>query len=135
MLATGTCAFILRRASQELLERIQSVPLEHQCISVVTLAELLYGIQLSTKRKANQTVVEALVRHVEVLDWSRAAAEHCAEVRADLQKRGQLIGANDLLIGAHARSLGATLITHYIKEFRRIKGLSVEDWMTRPKKG
>ena len=134
MLDTDTCAFILRRSSQELLDRIQSVPLEYQCISIVTLAELMFGVHLSSKKKANQTAVEALVRHVEVLDWTRAAAEHYAEVRADLNKRGRLIGANDLLIGAHARSLGAILVSHNVKEFGRIKGLSVEDWMTRPKK-
>lgn len=133
LLDTDTCAFILRRSSPELLDRIQSVPLEQQCMSVVTFAELLYGIQLSTRKKANQVAVEALVRHVEVLDWSRAAAGHYAEIRADLKKRGQLIGANDLLIGAHARSLGATLVTHNVKEFGRIKGLSVEDWMIQPK--
>ena len=134
MLDTDTCACILRRSSPELLDHIQSVPLEQQCMSVVTFAELTYGIQLSTSKKANQAAVEALVRHVEVLDWSRAAAGHYAEIRAELKRRGQLISANDLLIGAHARSLGATLVTHNVKDFGRIKGLSVEDWMTRSKK-
>ena len=92
-------------------------------------AELLYGVQVSAKKKANRIAVDTLVRHVEVLDWSRAAAEHYAEIRADLKKRGQLIGANDLLIAAHARSLGVALVTNNVKEFRRVKGLSVENWM------
>jgi tRNA(fMet)-specific endonuclease VapC len=128
MFDTDTCALILRRTSAELLDRIQKVPLENQSMSVVTLAELLYGVQVSAKKKANRIAVDTLVRHVEVLDWSRAAAEHYAEIRADLKKRGQLIGANDLLIAAHARSLGVALVTNNVKEFRRVKGLS-ENWM------
>lgn len=129
MLDTDTCAFILRRSSSVLLERIQSVALERQSMSVVTLAELLYGVQLSAKRKANRLAVDALTRHVEVLDWTRAAAEHYAEIRADLKKRGQLIGANDLLIAAHARSLGAAVVTNNVRDFKRVKALSVENWM------
>ena len=129
MLDTDTCAFILRRSSSVLLERIQSVALERQSMSVVTLAELLFGVQLSAKRKANRLAVDALTRHVEVLDWTRAAAEHYAEIRADLKKRGQLIGANDLLIAAHARSLGAAVVTNNVRDFKRVKALSVENWM------
>lgn len=130
MLDTDTCAFILRRSSQKLLDRIQAVPLARQFMSVVTLAELLYGVQVSAKKKANRAAVDTLVRHVEVLDWSRASAEHYADIRADLKKRGQLIGANDLLIAAHARSLGATVVTNNVKDFRRVRHLSVENWMS-----
>lgn len=130
LLNTDTCAFILRRSSPTLLERMLSVPLERQAISVVTLAELLYGVQVSAKKKANRTAVDALVRHLQVIDWSRAAAEHYAEIRADLKRRGQLIGSNDLLIAAQARSLEAIVVTNNVKEFRRVKGLSVENWMT-----
>ena len=133
MLDTDTCAFILRRTSQELLDRIQTVPLEFQCISVVTLAELLYGVEISAKKKANRAAVDALVRHVAVLDWSSVAAEHYAEIRADLKKQGQLIGANDLLIAAHARGLGATVITNNLKDFKRVRQLSVENWVKRTK--
>lgn len=130
LLDTDTCAFILRRSSPTLLERMLSVPLERQAISVVTLAALLYGVQVSAKKKANRTAVDALVRHLQVIDWSRAAAEHYAEIRADLKRRGQLIGSNDLLIAAQARSLEAIVVTNNVKEFRRVKGLSVENWMT-----
>lgn len=130
LLNTDTCAFILRRSSPTLLERMLSVPLERQAISVVTLAALLYGVQVSAKKKANRTAVDALVRHLQVIDWSRAAAEHYAEIRADLKRRGQLIGSNDLLIAAQARSLEAIVVTNNVKEFRRVKGLSVENWMT-----
>ena len=128
MLDTDTCAFILRKSSPVLLERIQLVPLAQQCMSVVTLAELLYGIQVSSKKKANREAVDALTRHVNVIDWTKEAAAHYAEIRADLKKKGQQLGANDLLIAAHARSLGAVIVTNNVKDFGRVKGLKLEHW-------
>jgi tRNA(fMet)-specific endonuclease VapC len=130
MLDTDTCAFVLRRTSRTLLDRIQSVPLTQQAISVVTYAELLYGVQMSSKKKANHDAVDALVRHLPVLDWSQDAARHYAEIRADLKKKGSMIGAHDLMIAAHARSLGGIVVTNNTKDFERIKGLKVENWLT-----
>ena len=129
MLDTDTCAFILRRSSAKLLDRIQAVPLEHQVMSMVTLAELLYGVQLSSRKKDNKAAVDALTRHLAVIDWTRDAAEHYADIRADLKKKGQPIGSNDLMIAAHARSLGAIVVTNNMKDFRRVKGLKRENWM------
>ena len=129
LLDTDICAFILRKSSPVLLERIQLVPLQQQSMSVITLAELLYGVQVSSKKKMNREGVDALVRHVNVLDWTNEAAEHYAEIRADLKKKGQIIGSNDLLIAAHARSLGAIVVTNNVKDFRRVKGLQLENWM------
>lgn len=130
MLDTDTCVFLLRRSSQALLERIQAVPLQSQLMSVVTLAELQYGVQVSSKKKSNQAAVDLLVRHVAVMDLTRAAAGHYAQIRTGLKQRGQLIGSNDLWIAAHARSLGATVVTNNVKDFGRVKGLRVENWMS-----
>jgi tRNA(fMet)-specific endonuclease VapC len=129
MLHTDICAFILRKASPILLERIQSVVLQDQCMSVVTLAELLYGVQLSSRKSANRQAVDLLVGHVEVREWTRQAAEHYAEIRADLKKKGQQLGANDLMIAAHARSEGSVIVNNNVKDFRRVKGLKLENWM------
>ncbi|MCA3239514.1 MAG: type II toxin-antitoxin system VapC family toxin [Curvibacter sp.] len=129
MLDADTCAFILRRSSPVLLERIQAVPLQQQCVSVVTLAELLYGVQVSSRKKANRDAVDLLVRHVSVLEWTAEAANHYAEIRADLKKKGQQLGANDLMIAAHARSIDAVIVTNNVKDFRRVKGLKLENWM------
>ena len=129
MLDTDTCAFVLRRSSDTLLARIQSVPMMQQVMSVVTYAELLYGVQLSSKKKANQAAVDALARHLAVLDWPQDAAGHYAQIRADLKRRGAMIGANDLLIAAHARSLGAIVVTNNTKDFARVKGLAIDNWM------
>lgn len=128
MLDTNTCALILRRSSPTLLQRIQSVPLRQQSVSMITLAELLYGVQISSRKKANRSAVDVLMRHLTVIDWSRAAAEHYADIRADLKRKGQLIGSNDLLIAAHARSLGAVVVTNNVKDFGRVRALKVENW-------
>ena len=128
MLDTDTCAFLLRRSSDVLLQRIQAIPVAQQVMSVVTYAELLYGVQVSSKKKANQAAVDALVVHLAILDWPQDAAQHYAEIRAELKKKGALIGANDLLIAAHARSLGAIVVTNNTKDFARVKGLRIENW-------
>ena len=128
MLDTDACAFILRKSSQALLQRIAQVPLSQQVISGVTLAELLYGLQVASKKKANQEVFNLMMRHLTVLDWTSQAADHYADIRHTLQKTGSQIGANDLFIAAHARSLGATIVTNNTKDFTRVKGLAVENW-------
>lgn len=132
MLDTDTCIFITRKSQPILLERIEAVPLEQQCISVVTLAELLYGVQLSSRKKANQEAVDLFARHVAVLDWTPDAARHYGEIPADLKKKGQQLGANDMLIAAHARSMGAVIVTNNVKDFGRVKGLKLENWMQQP---
>jgi tRNA(fMet)-specific endonuclease VapC len=128
MLNTDTCAFVLRRSSEPLLLRIQAVPIAQQCMSVVSYAELLYGVEWSSQKKTNQAAVEMLARHVSVLDWPQEAAQHYAQIRADLKKTGSMVGANDLMIAAHARSLRATVVTNKTKDFERIKGLNIENW-------
>ena len=71
---------------------------------------------------------DAFVRHLRVLDWTSGAAEHYAEIRAHLKRRGEMIGANDLLIAAHARSVDAVLVTNHVRTFGRVPGLQVDDW-------
>ena len=128
MLDTDICAFILRKSSPELLNRIQLVPLVQQCVSVVTLAELMYGLQVASKKETNQIAFDEMMRHLVVLDWNSEAAQHYAEIRHSLQKTGRQLGANDLFIAGHARSLGATVVTNNVKDFGRVRGLKVENW-------
>ena len=97
-------------------------------MSVITKSELLYGVEVSPRRTSDATVLAAFLPYVAVLDFPDHAARHYADIRADLKKRGALIGANDLLIAAHARSLGLTLVTNNTAEFKRVKGLAIENW-------
>jgi len=130
MLDTDTCIFLMRGESPALAARVQSVPLQQQVMSAVTFAELSYGVQASAaaKRKQNQSVLDSLVLHLAVLDWPQDAAKHYADIRADLKKRGAQLGAADLMIAAHARAMGAIVVTNNVKDFARVKGLAVENW-------
>jgi tRNA(fMet)-specific endonuclease VapC len=128
MLGTDTCSYIMRRSHEALLKKLAKVPIDDVCISVITKSELLYGVELSPRRRQDEDAVDAFLRFVEVLDFPDEAAPHYAKIRADLKARGAMIGANDLLIAAHARSLGLTLITNNTREFRRVRNLSIENW-------
>jgi tRNA(fMet)-specific endonuclease VapC len=130
MLDTDTCIFLMRGESPVLAAQVQLVALQQQVMSAMTFAELTYGVQASAaaKRKQNQAVLDNLVLHLAVLDWPKEAAEHYAEIRLDLKKRGGQLGAADLMISAHARAIGATVVTNNTKDFRRVKGLQVANW-------
>lgn len=130
MLDTDTCIFLMRGEPPVLVDKVQSVPLQQQVMSAVTFAELTYGVRASAaaKRKQNQAVLDSLALHLAVLDWPQAAALHYAEIRADLKKRGAQLGAADLMIAAHARAMGAVVVTNNTKDFGRVKGLQVENW-------
>ncbi len=130
MLDTDTCIFLMRGESEKLESKVQSVPLQQQLMSAVTFAELSYGVQASAsaKRKQNQSTLDSLALHLSVLDWPQAAARYYAEIRSDLKKRGAQLGAADLMIAAHARAINAIVVTNNVKDFRRVKGLEVENW-------
>lgn len=128
MLDTDTCSYIMKRSNQTVVTRLRAVPVTDVCMSVITKSELLYGVAVSPRREQDATALQAFLPHVEVLEFPDAAATHYAEIRADLKKRGQMIGATDLFIAAHARTLGLRLVTNNTAEFGRVKGLTLENW-------
>ncbi len=134
MLDTDTCSYIMKRSSPAVLRRLKAVPVADVCISVVTKAELLYGVEVSPRRSQDAAALAAFLPYLEVLDFPTAAASDYAEIRADLKKRGALIGADDLFIAAHARSLGLRLVTNNTAEFGRVKGLTIENWTLSPRR-
>jgi tRNA(fMet)-specific endonuclease VapC len=128
MLDTDTCSYIMKRSNQTVVKRLRAVPVTDVCMSVITKSELLYGVEVSPRRDQDATALQAFLPHVEVIEFPEDAATHYAQIRADLKKRGQMIGANDLFIAAHARSLGLRLVTNNTAEFGRVKGLTLENW-------
>jgi tRNA(fMet)-specific endonuclease VapC len=128
MLDTDTCSYIMKRSEPLVLKRLQSVPLTDVCMSVVTKAELLYGVELSPRRAQDTAALAAFLPYVEVLELGEDVAQHYAGMRAELKRRGAMIGANDLFIAAHARALGLTLVTNDTAEFERVNGLALENW-------
>ena len=128
MLDTDMCSCIMKRSSQAVLSRLQAVPVTDVCISVITKSEMFYGVEVSPRQMQDATALKAFLPYVEVLEFPDDAATHYAQIRADLKKRGQMIGANDLFIAAHARSLGLRLVTNNTAECGRVKGLTLENW-------
>jgi tRNA(fMet)-specific endonuclease VapC len=98
------------------------------CISVITKSELLFGVEVSPRRQQDRAALDEYLRHVEVLDFPDEAALHYAQIRAALKARGTMIGANDVLIAARARSLKLTLVTNNTQEFGRVPELHIENW-------
>src|SRR5688572_14781845 len=103
------------------------------CMSVITKAELLYGVEISPRRAQDAAALSAFLPYVEAVDFADEAALHYAEIRADLTKRGTLFGANDLFVAAHARALGVTLVTNNTAEFERVSKLKLENWTRSPR--
>jgi len=129
MLDTNICIYILRDRPIKLLEKLNSA--DEISISSIVYAELLYGIELSPQKK-QKTRLEQLKRftqHLTIIPWDENAAIHYSQIRAKLKRTGALIGNMDLLLGSHSRSLGIELVTNNIKEFERIPGLKIENWV------
>jgi tRNA(fMet)-specific endonuclease VapC len=128
MLDTDICSYVMKRSNDLLLRRLQEVPVSDVCVSVITKSELLYGVEVSPRRQQDEAALNAFLSYVEVLDFPDQASPHYAQVRSNLKKLGTMIGANDLFIAAHARSLGLILVTHNTREFGRVPRLVTEDW-------
>ena len=132
MLDTDTCSYIMKRSNDAVLKRLQKVPVSDVCISVITKSELLFGVEVSPRRRQDESALSAFLQYVEVLDFPDAASLHYAKIRSSLKTLGTMIGANDLFIAAHARSLGVTLVTNNTREFGRVPKLNIENWVPAP---
>ena len=98
-------------------------------ISSITLAEMEYGVARSEQPKKNRAALEEFVSALEIAAFDRGSTEAYGKIRAALEKKGRPIGAMDLLIAAHAFSLGVRLVTNNEREFKRVPGLRVENWI------
>jgi tRNA(fMet)-specific endonuclease VapC len=110
------------------------LPVSDICMSVITKAELLYGVEVSPRRSQDAAALAAFLPYVDALDFDDDAALHYAEIRAHLKERGGLIGANDLFIAAHARARHLVLVTNNVAEFERVKDLRIENWTLPPRR-
>lgn len=128
MLDTDIFSYIMNRTSGAVQARLHAVGVSDVCISAIVKCELAYGAEVSPRKPKIQAALDAYLKEFAVLDFPSAAAVDYGEIRADLKAQGTPIGANDLLIAAHARCLGLTLVTNNIREFGRVKGLKVDNW-------
>lgn len=127
MLDTNVCVRVLRDRPESLRQRFNAEG-SSLSISSVVLYELLYGAAKSARPVENRHGVESFAERLKLLDFDSDAAAHAGEIRADLEQRGKVIGAYDLLIAGHARSRGLIVITGNLGEFQRVDGLRCENW-------
>ena len=129
MLDTNICIFTIKNKPQIVREAF-NLHNGQLCISAVTLMELIYGAEKSAAPEKNLAVVEGLAARLEVLPFDKDAAAHTGMIRSELAKAGTPIGPYDQMIAAHARSRGFIVVTNNLREFERVPGLRVEDWVT-----
>lgn len=129
MLDTNIIAYAKNNRPETVLKRLMQHRPEDYCISAITLAELEYGVYNSARPEQNQLALMTFLARIEVVPFDSDAAREYGVIRADLTRRGNLIGANDLLIAAHARALGLILVTNNTREFERVEGLKLENWV------
>jgi len=130
MLDTDSCIVLIKRKPAKMLEKLTSHAPGDVGLSTVTLAELRYGVAKSAQKERNNQALDEFLLPLEIADFDEMSAGAYGEVRAALEKAGTPIGPLDTQIGAHALSLGAVLVTRNTREFRRVPGLAVEDWLT-----
>ena len=128
MLDTNMCIYVLKNRPPELREKFDRMA-EILCISSITLCELYYGAENSTRRLTNLETITEFIARLEVLDFSASAAAHHGQLRADLERQGQPTGPYDMLIGAHARSESLIVVTNTMREFARMPGVRAENWV------
>jgi len=128
MLDTNICSYIIRNRPQSIKEKLQEVEIKHTvALSSIVVSELLYGATKKDSPKLMK-IVSAFIDNFIVYDYAKISAQSYGNIRTDLEKKGKIIGANDLLIASHTLSLGAVLVTNNSREFERVEGLVLEDW-------
>jgi tRNA(fMet)-specific endonuclease VapC len=128
LLDTDICIYIRNERPQHVRARMARIPPDSLALSVITWGELLLGVQRSTDPKAARRKLAELYEAIAVLPLPREAAEVYAATRAELEAAGTPIGPNDLWIAAHAKAERLILVTNNLREFKRVKGLKVENW-------
>jgi tRNA(fMet)-specific endonuclease VapC len=133
LLDTNICIALIRQKPAALIQRLTSLQPGDAGISSITLAELFHGVEKSARPEQNMSALEQFLLPLDLADFDQDAALAYGKIRTDLESTGQLIGSMDILIAAHALSLDAIMVTNNVREFQRVKGLFVEDWISETK--
>ena len=129
MLDTNICIAIIKQKPKDILRKFNDYQVGQVCISSVTLAELRYGVAKSQYHQQNQAALDEFILPLEVADFDEAAADYYGRIRAGLERQGTPIGALDTMIAGHALSLNVALVTNNTREFSRVAGLQLLDWV------
>ena len=128
MLDTSICIYAIKHKPEQVFMRLQEHDPIDICISSVTYAELVHGVEKSKAIEKNRVALALLLANIEIMNFDSLAAESYGKIRADLEKAGTPIGPLDMMIAGHAMALGYTVVTNNTKEFERVKGLKLENW-------
>lgn len=128
MLDTDTCIYVINKRPQSVFDRFKQERVGNIGLSSITLSELRYGAEKSPNPAKNLMALEDFITPLEILDYGEEEAEEYGRIRSHLEKRGEPIGSMDMLIAAHAKSLGVTLVTNNGREFKRVPELPIETW-------
>lgn len=128
LLDTNIVIYVIKRRPIEVMA-VFNEQAGRMAISAITLSELYHGAEKSTKVTQNLAVVEEFASLLDVLPYTAKASQHYGAIRSELEKTGRPIGVNDLHIAAHARSEGLTLVTNNLREFERVPGLLLKNWV------
>ena len=130
MLDTNICIAIIKQKPKDILQKFSAYQVGDICISSVTLGELRYGVAKSQYQDKNQVALDEFILALEVVDFDEPASLYYGTLRAMLEKQGTPIGPLDMMIAAHALSLDVSLVTNNTKEFNRVLGLKLLDWIS-----
>ena len=133
LLDTNICIALIRQKPAALIQMLTSLHPGDAGISSITLAELFHGVEKSVRPEQNMSALEQFLLPLDLADFDQEAALAYGKIRTDLERTGQIIGSMDILIAAHAVSLDAIMVTNNVREFQRVKGLFVEDWISETK--
>ncbi|MEO1209020.1 MAG: type II toxin-antitoxin system VapC family toxin [Cyanobacteria bacterium J06638_20] len=128
LLDTNICIYLIKQKPHKVLARFQNLSLSDIGVSSITIAELEYGVYKSQQQEKNRGALMQFLIPLEIVEFEPAAATSYGAIRSDLERRGLVIGSMDMLIAAHALSLGVTLVSNNTREFSRIPNLSLENW-------
>jgi tRNA(fMet)-specific endonuclease VapC len=128
MLDTDICIYLAKDRYPQVTARFERLKPEQPVLSAITYGELQYGANKGAERSRTHSLLAELIQYIPVESVTSSAAQAYGEIRATLEKQGQVMGNNDIWIAAHAMALDVTLATNNDREFLRVVGLSVENW-------
>ncbi len=128
MLDTNICIYAIKHKPEKVFNKLQEVDPEDVCVSSVTYAELVHGVEKSAAVEKNRLALFMLLANIEIKNFDTDAADCYGKIRADLEKKGTPIGPLDMMIAGHAQSLDLTIVTNNVKEFARVDNLKIENW-------
>ncbi len=131
LIDTNICIYIMNDHPPQVIQKFREIGVGNICISSITVSELQYGVCKSKQIKKNMKRLDEFLSPFEIIPYDESASIYYGKIRSYLEKQGNVIGPLDMLIAAHALSENLTVITNNEKEFKRVKALKVENWVTK----